>query len=76
MGVGHVPHVVADLVLLHRRREVFERLLRVALALYYESEGDEKKCLQHLTTAVEMYKIGHYMWDVADAHLRLLKAKK
>lgn len=46
------------------------------VALYYESEGDAKKALEHLTTAVEKYKIGHYMWDVADAHLKLLKAKK
>ncbi len=46
------------------------------VALYYESEGDAKKALEHLTAAVEKYKIGHYMWDVADAHLRLLKAKK
>jgi lipoprotein NlpI len=46
------------------------------VALYYESEGDAKKALEHLATAVEKYKIGHYMWDVADAHLRLLKAKK
>ena len=46
------------------------------VALYYESEGDAKKCLEHLTAAVEKYKIGHYMWDVADAHLRLLKSKK
>jgi lipoprotein NlpI len=46
------------------------------VALYYESEGDAKKTLEHLTTAVEKYKIGHYMWDVADAHLKLLKAKK
>jgi lipoprotein NlpI len=46
------------------------------VALYYESEGDAKKTLEHLTTAVEKYKIGHYMWDVGDAHLRLLKAKK
>jgi lipoprotein NlpI len=46
------------------------------VALYYESEGDAKKALEYLTTAVEKYKIGHYMWDVADAHLRLLKSKK
>jgi lipoprotein NlpI len=46
------------------------------VALYYESEGDAKKTLEHLTTAVEKYKIGHYMWDVADAHLKMLKAKK
>jgi len=46
------------------------------VALYYESEGDAKKCLEHMTAAAEQYKIGHYMWDVADVHLKLLKAKK
>jgi lipoprotein NlpI len=46
------------------------------IALYYESEGDAKKCLEHLTEAVEKYKIGHFMWDVADVHLKLLKTKK
>ncbi len=46
------------------------------VALYYESEGDPKKCLEHMTAAAEKYKIGHYMWDIADVHLKLLKAKK
>jgi lipoprotein NlpI len=47
------------------------------LALYYESEGDEKQVLEHLALAVEKYKIGHYMWDVANAHLvELKKARK
>jgi lipoprotein NlpI len=46
------------------------------VALYYESEGDAKKALEHLTTAVEKYKIGHYMWDVGYAHLMALKAQK
>ena len=47
------------------------------VALYYESEGDPKKTLEHLTVAVEQYKIGHYMWDVGNAHLMMLrKAKK
>jgi lipoprotein NlpI len=46
------------------------------VALYYESEGDPKKCLEHLTDAVERYEIGHYMWDVAAVHLKRLKAKK
>ena len=45
------------------------------VALYYESEGDAKKALDHLTTAVEKYKIGHYMWDVGDAHLKMLLRK-
>ena len=43
------------------------------LALYHEAEGDAKKVLEHLTPAVENYKIGHYMWDVASAHLAKLK---
>jgi lipoprotein NlpI len=46
------------------------------VGLYYESEGDSQKALEHLTDAVEKYKIGDYMWDVADAHLKQLKAKK
>jgi lipoprotein NlpI len=46
------------------------------VGLWYESEGNAKKCLEHMTDAVEKYKIGHYMWDVAAVHLRLLKAKK
>ena len=46
-----VPHVVADLVLLHRGREVFERLLRVALALVVERDVQvrvEPRFLQRL----------------------------
>ena len=46
------------------------------VALYYESEKDEKKALEHITIAAEKYKIGDYMWDVADAHLKALKSKK
>jgi lipoprotein NlpI len=46
------------------------------VALYYESEGDKAKAKEHLTTAVEKYKIGHYMWDVGDAHLKAIKAKE
>jgi lipoprotein NlpI len=46
------------------------------VALYYESEKQPEKVFDHLTTAVEKYKIGDYMWDVADAHLKMLKAKK
>jgi len=46
------------------------------VGLYYESEKDAKKALEYLTAAVEKYKIGHYMWDVGDAHLKLLKSQK
>ena len=44
------------------------------IALYYDSEGKEKEadCLRHLKEAVDK-KIAHYMWDVADAHLKTLK---
>jgi lipoprotein NlpI len=49
---------------------------RLYVALFYESEGDEKKCREHLTEAVEKYKIDDYMWDVAAVHLKLLKGKK
>jgi lipoprotein NlpI len=44
------------------------------VGLNYEAEGNQKKCLEHLTTAVEKHKIGHYMWDVGNVHLKLLKA--
>jgi lipoprotein NlpI len=46
------------------------------VALYHESEGDEKKCREHLKEAVEKYEIGDYMWDVAAVHLKALKEKK
>lgn len=42
------------------------------IALYYESEGKKKECEDHLKIAVEK-KISHYMWDVADIHLKTLK---
>jgi lipoprotein NlpI len=45
------------------------------VALFYESEGDAKKCLEHMTVAVEKYEISHYMWDVGAVHLKLLKKK-
>jgi len=44
------------------------------VALYHESAGDAAKRTEHLTAAVEKFKIGHYMWDVANAHLTTLKA--
>ena len=46
------------------------------VALYYESEGDRPRTLEHLAVAVERYKIGHYMWDVGNAHLGVLRKKK
>jgi len=46
------------------------------VALYYESEKDDKKAMEHIAIAAEKHKIGDYMWDVADAHLKMLNAKK
>lgn len=45
------------------------------VALWYEAEGDAAKAVEHLTPAVERYKIGHYMWDVANVHLAARKKK-
>jgi lipoprotein NlpI len=42
------------------------------VALYYAGEGDEKQTKEHLTEAVEKYKVPDYMWDVAAAHLALM----
>jgi lipoprotein NlpI len=45
------------------------------VGLYYEAEGDGKKALEHIQTAVEKHKIPDYMWDVGAAHLAVLKAR-
>jgi len=45
------------------------------VGLNYEAEGNSKKCIEHLTAAVEKYKISHYMWDVGNVHLMLLKKR-
>ena len=46
------------------------------VALFYESEGNPAKTKEHLEAAVEKYKIGHYMWDVGNAHLETMLKKK
>jgi len=45
------------------------------VGLYYEADGNAEKCKEHMTAAVEKYKIGHYMWDVANVHLGRMKKK-
>jgi lipoprotein NlpI len=45
------------------------------VALFYEIEGNVKKCTEHMTAA-QKHEISHYMWDIADVHLKLLRAKK
>jgi lipoprotein NlpI len=44
------------------------------LGLYYEVAGDAQRAREHLATAAEEHKIGHYMWNVADVHVQRLKA--
>ena len=45
------------------------------VGLYYEANGNAAKCKEHLTTAVEKHKISHYMWDVGNVHVQMLKKK-
>jgi lipoprotein NlpI len=45
------------------------------VGLNYEAEGNARKCEEHLKVAVEKHKIGHYMWDVGNVHLQLMKKK-
>lgn len=45
------------------------------VGLNYEAEGNAKKCEEHLKTAVEKHKISHYMWDVGNVDLKLMKKK-
>jgi lipoprotein NlpI len=46
------------------------------LGLYFESLGDTDRAREHIVTAAEKHKIGHYMWNVADVHARRLKASQ
>jgi lipoprotein NlpI len=46
------------------------------LGLYYETEGDARRALEHLTRAADDHRIGHYMWDVARVHRDLLRKKQ
>lgn len=43
------------------------------LGLYHEAAGDAAQAREHITIAAEKHKIGHYMWNVADVHARLLR---
>lgn len=42
------------------------------LGLYHEVAGDARLAKMHLNTAATEHKIGHYMWNVADVHVRRL----
>jgi lipoprotein NlpI len=43
------------------------------LGLYWDSLGDADQAKQHMAKAVA-HKISHYMWNVADVHVRRLNA--
>lgn len=43
------------------------------LGLYYDSLGDKKRALEHMTQAADEYKISHYMGDVARVHRDILQ---
>lgn len=43
------------------------------LGLFYDADGNAAKSKEHMTVAVEKHKISHYMWDVANVHLKLMK---
>jgi lipoprotein NlpI len=59
-------------------QELNQRLFyaHLYLGLYYESEGNPKKALEHLNIATEEHPIGHYMWDVARVHRDILRKKE
>lgn len=42
------------------------------LGLYYDATGNREQALRHIASAEE-HKIGHYMWDVARVHGKLLR---
>jgi lipoprotein NlpI len=46
------------------------------LGLYFESEGDKKKALEHMTKAAEDYYFPGYMGDVARVHHKILAESK
>lgn len=46
------------------------------LGLYFESIGDKKQTLEHMTKAAEEYKFPQYMGDVARVHLAILRKEK
>ncbi len=46
------------------------------VGLYFEAVGEDEKALQHITKAAENPSAGHYMGDVARAHLIVRKREK
>ena len=46
------------------------------IGLYFETEGNKKKALEHIAIAAGDHPIGHYMWDVARVHRDLLRKER
>jgi lipoprotein NlpI len=44
------------------------------LGLYHDAAGDKKSALEHIRQAADDHPIGHYMWDVARVHKKLLES--
>jgi lipoprotein NlpI len=59
-------------------RELKERLFyaHLYLGLYYESQGNRKRMLEHMTQAAEDYPTGGYMGDVARVHVELRRRQE
>jgi lipoprotein NlpI len=59
-------------------KELNERLFyaHLYLGLWYQSQGDRKKTLEHMAKAAEDYKQKGYMWEVARVNLELLRKDK
>lgn len=57
------------------QEELKERLFyaHLYIGIYEELRGNTKAALEHLTTAAEQHRIGHYMWDVARIHRDILR---
>ena len=45
------------------------------LGLYFDSTGDQKQAVEHLTKATEDYRVPHYMGDVARVHRDVLRKR-
>src|SRR5207248_4462477 len=55
--------------------QLTERLFYANLyvGLFFYSVGDKKAALEYLDKAADDFKIGHYMWDIASVHRKLIR---
>lgn len=57
-----------------RERNARRFYAHLYLGLYYDAAGQPQQAAQHMQQAVA-HRIGHYMWDVAYLHHRLLQSR-